>query len=192
VGTLQGMSSQPPYPPHQGGQPPNQPPNQPPHGGPPPAQAYPQQPRSRMPWIVAGAILVVLLVVGGVVVALTGGDAESVQDVADQSVEAAEDLDIDAGFDLFCTDPGSDAREELDRMVQKAQDRAGTDDPDVDYEITDVKGDEEGSYHVTASSDEQGISRDRGEATVIVESRDGRSCIADVEDVDTYQVPPGE
>ena len=171
--------------------PPERPPalQQPHHGGP---GAAPTGQRRWLPWAVAGAILVLLLAIGGLVVALTGGDADSVEDVADQSVEAAEDLDIDAAFDLFCDDPGADAREQIERMIELGQDRAGTDDPEVDYEVSDVTGDKEGSFHVTATSGEEGISEDKGEATVIVESRDGRSCIADIEDFQHTRDPTQE
>jgi len=124
---------------------------------------------------------VLLLAVGGAVLALSGGDAESVQDVADQAVEAAEDLDVDAGIDLLCEAPTEEQRDELQDLIDGGRDEAGTDDPDVSYEISDVEGGASGTFRVRVTSDEDGLTDRDLEAVIVVEARDGRSCIAALE-----------
>ena len=130
-------------------------------------------------------MLVLLLVVGGVVLALSGGDAESVQDVADQAVDAAEDLDVDAAIDLLCEAPTGAQREELDELIDGGREAAGTDDPEVSYEVSDVTGDTTGSFRVVVTSEEEGLTDRELDAIVVVEARGGRSCIAALEDPET-------
>jgi hypothetical protein len=133
----------------------------------------------------AGAVLVLLVATGGAVVALTGGDADSVQDVADQAVAAAEDLDVDAGIDLLCAAPTGDQKDELEDAIDGGRDHAGTDDPDVSYDVSEVEGDASGSFRIDVTSDEDGLEDYEFAAIVVVESHDGRSCIAALEDIDT-------
>ena len=178
------MSDLPPPPPS-GPPPSGPPPSGPPPSGPPPSSGPPadQRPgaRSRTPWIVGLALVAVLAVVVVLVVTLTGSkaaeDARSVQDVADVALDAAEDLDVDAGVDLLCEAPDASDREQLESLIDEARDRAGTDDPDVDYEISDVKGDETGSFRVHVTSDEDGLDDQELDFVVRVNVRGDRSCI---------------
>lgn len=160
----------------------------PPPAGPavPPPPPGPPAPRSgsRLGWYVAGAALVLVVAIGGAVFAFTGGDATSVQEVADQAVEAAEDLDIDAGIDLLCTAPSEQQRQELESLIAEGREETGDDDPDIDYEISEVEGDEEGSFRVTATSDDPALEGKELDAVVIVDEVDGRSCISTLEDTD--------
>lgn len=158
---------------------PQQPPQQPgfQQPGNPQQQGQPQK-KSKLPWIVAAVALVLVLAVGGIVLALTGGDAESVEEVADQAVEAAEDLDVDAGIDLLCDAPNADERAELEDVIDGAKEKSGDDEPDADYEISDVEGDQEGSFVVSVTSDDPELSPYNSRFRVDVESDDGRSCIA--------------
>lgn len=138
---------------------------------------------NRIGWIVAGVIAFVLLFAGGVttLVLASGGGPTSVQDVADEAVDAAEALDVDAGIDLLCEAPKSWERRELERLIETAQEQAGTDDPDVTYEVSDVQGDAEGSFEVRVTSDEEQLEDDELAAEVFVEQRGERSCIAEFE-----------
>lgn len=162
----------------------------PPPAGPPPSGPPPSGPpaagRNRLPYVVGGGLVLLLVVVVVLVVTLTGSkaaeDARSVQDVADIAVDAAEDLDVDAGIDLLCEAPTAAERDELEDLLDQARDRAGTQDPEVDYEISDVEGDETGSFRVQVSSDEDGLDDEQLDLVVLVESRDGRSCIAGLSD----------
>lgn len=171
------MPDLPPPPPS--GPPPSGPPSGPPPSGPPRAGG-----RSKVPLIVGGGMVIALAVVVVLVLTLTGSkdaaDASSVQDVADVALAAAEDLDVDAGIDLFCDAPSADDRAELDDLIDEARERADTDDPEVDYDVSDVEGDTSGSFAVRVTSDEEGLDDAELEFTVTVESRGGRSCIADV------------
>jgi hypothetical protein len=124
-------------------------------------------------------VLVVVLVL-----VTTGGDAETVEEVADDAVAAAEDLDVGAGIDLLCDAPSDGDRDDLEDLIDEARDRAGTHDPEVRYEISDVEGDASGSFVVTVTSDEDGLDDERLEMRVIVEERGDRACISDVEAVD--------
>lgn len=135
---------------------------------------------SKLPWLVSGVVLVVVLVAGGVVLATVVGDDDptSVQEVADQAVEAAEDLDVDAAIDLLCDPPSEEERDDLEAIIEAGQEEAGTDDPEVDYEISDVEGDTEGSFHVEITSPEEELSGISANFDVTVEEDDGRSCIA--------------
>jgi len=132
-----------------------------------------------------GVGLAVLVALGiGLVLALGGGNAESVEVVADAAVDAAEDLDVDGGIDLLCDAPSTEEREEFEDLISDAQEQAGTDDPEVDYEISDLEGERTGRFTVTVSSDEEELA-DRGfSLVVLVEEEGGQSCIAGVEDVD--------
>jgi hypothetical protein len=128
------------------------------------------------------AVLVGLVVV--LVLVFRGGDPESVEEVADAAIAAAEDLDVDRGIDLLCDAPSADERADVEDLIAEAQDEAGTENPAVDYDISDVEGERSGRFTVTVSSDEEELA-DRGfSLVVLVEVEDGRSCIAGVEDVD--------
>lgn len=135
--------------------------------------------------IVAGAVAAVLLVAGGVTaLVVSGGDPTSVQEVADAAVDAAEGLDVDDGIELLCEAPSKKDRADLEALIGEAQDRADTEDPDVDYAISGVEGEAEGSFDVTITSDEDAFEGEEIAGTVLVESRDGRSCIAGFESRD--------
>lgn len=161
----------------------------PPPSGPPPSSPPPSGPsagppagaRSRLPWLVGGGVVLLLLVVVVLVVTLTGSkaakDARSVQDVADIAVDAAQDLDVDAGIDLLCSAPSDDERRELQDLIDEGRQRAGTDDPDVDYQVSDVEGDATGSFQVRVSSDEAGLEDQEFSVRVNVSKRGERSCI---------------
>jgi len=137
-------------------------------------------------WIIAGAIVIVLALAGGVtaIVLASGGDPTSVQEVADKAVDAAEDLDVDAGIDLLCDAPSKEDREGLESLIDEAQDDADTDDPDVDYEVSHVKGDAEGSFEVRITSSEKDLAGKELAFRVVVEKDGDRSCIADAESLD--------
>ncbi|KRB73842.1 hypothetical protein ASE01_17655 [Nocardioides sp. Root190] len=130
--------------------------------------------------IVAGALAAVLLLAGGVttLVLASAGDPTTVAGVAEAAVEAAEDLDVEAGVDLLCEAPPAEDRRDLERLIEAAQEEADTEDPDVDYEISNIVGDSAGTFDVRATSDEDGLSGEELSATVQVEERDGRSCIS--------------
>ncbi len=130
----------------------------------------------------------VLAIVVVLVVTLTGSkaaaDARSVQDVADLAVSAAQDLDVDAGVDLLCAAPGEERVQDLNDLIEKGQEKAGTADPDVDYAISDLEGDSIGSFTVTITSDEDGLEGRTGDLVVVV-GRDGdRSCITEFNEGD--------
>ncbi|MCD4535380.1 hypothetical protein LRP67_14900 [Nocardioides sp. cx-169] len=171
--------SRPPGPPPAGSPPP--PPSGPPTAGPPPAGPPPSSP-SRLGWYVAGGVLVLMLGIGGAVFAFTGGEASSVQEVADQAVEAAEDLDVGAGIDLLCKAPTKNQRAQLEFLIAEGQQEAGTEDPDMDYVISHVEGDATGSFRVRATSDEEALQGRTLDLVLLVEQDDGRSCIAGVKD----------
>ncbi len=174
--------SRPPGPPPAGPpSPPAGPPSGPPAG--PPGAGSPTDGRqSRLGWYVAGGVLLLILAIGGAVFAFTGGDATSVQDVADQAVEAAEDLDVDAGIDLLCTAPTKKQRADLDALISEGREEAGGEDPQVDYEVSDVEGDATGSFRVRATSDEDALEGKELDVVVLVEQDGDRSCIAGIED----------
>ncbi|NGZ99771.1 hypothetical protein G5V59_03875 [Nocardioides sp. W3-2-3] len=135
--------------------------------------------------IVAGAVAAVLLVAGGVTaLVVSGGDPTSVQEVADAAVDAAQDLDVDQGIDLLCETPSKKDRHDLEALISEAQDEAGTKDPDVDYKVSNVKGDKEGSFDVTITSDEDAFKDETIAGTVTVATVDGRSCITGFESRD--------
>lgn len=149
---------------------------------PPAPSSPPSSPsRSRLPWIVGGVVVLVLALV--VVVVLTRGgtkeaaDARSVQDVADAAVAAAEDLDLEKGIDLLCEAPTALQRDLIEQLIADGRDRAGTDDPDVDYAISDVDGDAEGTFKVTISSDDTGLEDTEATFTLAVGTDGDRSCV---------------
>ncbi len=130
-------------------------------------------------------MIVVVAVAAGAVLLLSGpgeaSDARSVQDVADLAVDAAEELDVEKGVDLLCEAPSDGEREELEDLIAEAQDEAGTDDPEVDYEVSDVEGDATGSFTVTVTSDEDGL-EDRDLVLEVEVGQDGdRSCVEGAE-----------
>ena len=139
---------------------------------------------NKIGWIV-GSVVAVLLLAAGVTTALaSGGDPTTVQEVADAAVEAAEDLDIDAGVDLMCDTPSTSDRDDLKELIETAQDESGTDDPRVDYDISNVKGEEAGSFEVRITSDESAFEDEEIALQVDVEQDGDRSCIAGVDDLD--------
>ncbi|MBS4753792.1 hypothetical protein KG112_13340 [Nocardioides sp. zg-ZUI104] len=140
---------------------------------------------NKIGWVVAGVVLLVLLLAGGVTaLVVASGDPQTVEEVADAAVEAAEDLDIDAGADLLCEVPSSKDRQDLADLIDEARAEAGTDDPDVTYDVANIRGGAEGSFEVRITSDEKELANRTLSARVIVKSRDGRSCIDDVEALD--------
>lgn len=127
-----------------------------------------------------------LAAVGGAVLALTGGsDATSVREVADQAVVAAEELDVDAGIDLLCTAPTDEQRRELDDLIAEGREETGSDEPDIDYDVSEVEGDATGSFRLVATSDDPALEGKELDTVVLVEERDGRSCIAGIRDGET-------
>lgn len=139
---------------------------------------------TRLGWIVAGAVALVLLLAGGVTaLVVAGGDPTSVADVAEAAVEAAEDLDVDQGIDLLCEAPSDKERAELEELIDTVRDETGEDDPDATYEVSDVEGEAEGSFEVRVTSDEEEYDDAELAAVVRVEERDGRSCISGFESI---------
>lgn len=139
---------------------------------------------SKLGLIIIAVVAVLLIGTGTTVALLSGGDATNVEEVADQAVEAAEDLDVDAGIDLLCDAPSAEERDELDAFIETAQDEAGTDDPDVDYAISDVEGEETGSFRVDVSSEDPAFEDQDFAIDVTVEQDGDRSCIAGAEPVE--------
>lgn len=137
-----------------------------------------------LPWVVVGVVMVVLAAVAVTTVFFTGPgnaeDAETVQDVADLAVDAAETLDVAAGIDLLCEAPMDLYRMSLESTIAEAQDRAGTETPDVTYTVRDVSDAATGSFVVDITSDEVGLADEDTTVRVFVEDRDGRSCVAGV------------
>lgn len=160
--------------------PPPPPPSTPPPPTPPPPPVGPSRSR-RLPWIVGGTVVLVLVVVIVLALVLGGSkaaaDARSVQDVADAAVDAAEDLDVEQGIDLLCEAPSSSERDDLEELIADGRAAAGTDDPDVDYDVVDVTGDDEGTFTVKISSDEEGLEGRGAVFTVVVKTDGDRSCI---------------
>lgn len=139
---------------------------------------------TRLGWIVAGAVALVLLLAGSVTaLVVAGGDPTSVEEVADAAVDAAEDLDVDDGIDLLCEAPSSDDRDDLEELIETVRDETGEDDPDATYEVSDVEGDSEGSFTVRVTSDEEAFADSELAAIVHVAARDGRSCISGFEPI---------
>ena len=139
---------------------------------------------NKLGFIVAGAVLLLLVAGGGTVLALTsGGDPTTVREVADRAVEAAEDLDVEAGIDLLCAPPSAEQRKEVDSLISNAQEKTDDDAPEADYEISEIDGDREGSFRVTITSSESELAESRIDARVMVKRDGDRSCISDVEPV---------
>ena len=140
---------------------------------------------NKIGWIVGSVVAVLLLAAGATTVVLaSGGDPTTVEEVADAAVEAAEDLDIDAGVDLLCDTPSKSDREELEELIETARDETGTDDPDVDYDVSNFKGEEEGSFEVRITSSEPDFEDEEIALQVNVEKDGDRSCITGVDDLD--------
>ncbi|KQZ70198.1 hypothetical protein [Nocardioides sp. Root151] len=148
----------------------------------------PTPPNNRKIAFVLAGILVILFGTAAVVWAVNRGGAESVQDVADAAVEAGEDIDVDAGIDLLCDAPTDEQREKVEEFVDAGKDEAGTDDPEIHVEASDVEGEAEGSFVLTIWSDDGGLAESYGVVDVEVEKDGDRSCIADV-DIDQRDGP---
>lgn len=131
--------------------------------------------------LVLVGLVVVLVAVGGLVWALNQGDPESVDDVASAAVDAAEDFDVDAGIELFCEPLTDEQRDRIDEVIADGREAAGTDEPDVTYEVSNVEGDKEGSFKVIAYSKDGELASGYVVAEVEV-GRDGdRSCVSDID-----------
>lgn len=131
--------------------------------------------------VVLIAILVVLLGTGVTVWALNRGAPDSVSEVADAAVDAAKDLDVDAGVDLLCEPPSSAERARLDELIASGKKRAGTDDPDVHSEVANITGKKSGSFQMTIWSDDGDLDKSYLVAQLKVEQDGERSCVADVD-----------
>lgn len=140
----------------------------------------------RMPWIVTGLVALVLFGGLGYLYAIREAPATSVQTIADRAVAAVQRYDVRAGGALLCDPLTAEQRSGLEALVKAGKERADTPDPELTIVVSDVRGDTEGSFKVRVTSPEPGLVGVLGAATVIVESRDGRSCIAGLEDED-YQ-----
>lgn len=175
--------SLPPLPPSAGGQPPQQPPHQPQHQ---PAPG-PRPRRGRGPLVAAG-VAVAVLAIGGTawaVVATTGGgDPTSVEEVAEQAVDAARDLDVDAGVRLMCETPSADEREELEDAIAQGQDYTGNDDLALAFEIRDAADGPEGSVRIDVEGDQAELEGATMEIELTVVQEGDRSCIDEVEILD--------
>lgn len=149
---------------------------------PPPPPPGPSSTRpSWLPWAIVGGAAALVLIAGLIAfaVAASGGTPTSVDEVADRAVSAAEDLDVSAGIDLLCDPPAAESRELLDALIADAQDRTGSDTPEVTIDVHDVDGDASGSFTAVITSAEDEFSGVEREVIVFVEDRDGRSCIAE-------------
>lgn len=140
--------------------------------------------RDRMPWIVTGIVAVVLFAGLGYLLAVREPPPESVRQIADRAALAAERFDVRAGGLLLCDPLTEEQRERLENLVTAGKERADDPDPRLAIEISDVRGEGEGSFRVRVTSPEPGLIGIVGEATVIVASQGGRSCIERLEDED--------
>lgn len=171
--------SQPPLPPQQPHQPPHQPPGQPGPAG-----------RGANKGLLVGlGVLAGVLVLGGgtwAAVAAFSDDAPgSVRETAERAIEAAEDLDVDAGARLMCTTPTDDERAELEDAISGTREIAGTDDPEVDYEIVSVEETDDGGTAVIEAEGEEGELEDAFlEVRLVVTADDGEHCIDEIEVLD--------
>lgn len=139
--------------------------------------------------LVGLAVLLGVLLLGGgtwALVAATSDDAPgSVRETAEQAVDAAEDLDVDAGARLLCSAPSDDERADLEDAIDEARETAGTDDPEVDYAISDVEEtDDGGSAVVRATADEEELGDAFLEVRLDVTSDGGDFCIDEIEVLD--------
>lgn len=139
-----------------------------------------------MPWIVTGVVALVLVVGLGYLLAARAGQADTVQQVADQAVRAVQRYDVRAGGTLLCDPLTDEQRARLEALVQAGKERADDPDPELDIAVSNVRGDRSGSFQVRVTSPEPGLIGVAGAATVIVVVKDGRSCIAGLEGED-YQ-----
>lgn len=131
--------------------------------------------------LLVGASALLLLAAVALTVNLTSGSgANSVQDVADQTVHAAQNLDVDAGFDLLCEAPGADQRASLVKALRKGIVAAGTNDPALEVVVTNLTGDTTGTFDVSLTSRDLGLRGRDGKLSVEVSERDGHSCISNV------------
>ncbi len=163
-------------------------------GQPRPGQAQPVRPPARgggahRGLLVGLAVLLGVLLLGGgtwALVAATSDDAPgSVRETAEQAVDAAEALDVDAGARLLCSAPSDDERADLEDAIDEARETSGTDDPEVDYEISDVEEtDDGGSAVVRATADEEELGDAFLEVRFDVTSDDGDFCIDEIEVLD--------
>lgn len=142
--------------------------------------------RDRAPWIVTGVVAVLLFAGLGYLLAVREDPAGSVQQVADQAVRAVQRYDVRAGGKLLCDPLTDEQRSRLEELVKTGKERADTEDPELTIEVSDVRGEREGSFRVRVTSPEPGLVGVLGAATVIVADRDGRSCISGLEGED-YQ-----
>ena len=145
--------------------------------------------RSWLPVAIAAAVVVVAVVVGGVAFALSSGgdDPDTVREVADAAVDAAQGLDVDAGIDLLCSAPDSEDRSFLSDAIAAARDATGTQSPKVSYDISNVTGKSEGSFDVRITSSEDALAGVVGSAHVTVSHRGDRSCISGWDDTSIEQ-----
>lgn len=139
-----------------------------------------------MTWVVTGLVAVALFGALGYLLAVRVPAAGSVREVADQAAEAVQRYDVRAGGDLLCTPLTEEQRARLEALVQRGKERADTPDPRLEITVSDVRGTTAGQFRVRVTSPEPGLVGVLGAATVLVEERDGRSCIAGLEDED-YQ-----
>jgi hypothetical protein len=135
----------------------------------------------RSPYLVPLIVVVAVLIVGGIAFAIvsaaSGGPPTSVEDVADDAVSAAEDLDVDAGVALLCDAPTQKDVSDLRELISDARKATGGD-PEVSYEITgvrDVGG--AGRFTVSITTDEEALRGSHAEIIVIVRRRGDHSCI---------------
>ncbi|WP_447644338.1 Rv0361 family membrane protein [Nocardioides zeae] len=161
-----------------------------------PDQSQPQPGRppardagARRGLVVGLAVLLGVLLLGGgtwALVAATSDDAPgSVRETAEQAVDAAEALDVDAGARLLCSAPSDDERADLEDAIDEAREQTGTDDPEVAYEISDVEeSDDGGSVVVRATADEEELGDAFLEVRFDVTSDDGEFCIDEIEVLD--------
>lgn len=139
-----------------------------------------------MTWIVTGLVAVGLFGALGYLLAVRVPAAGSVRQVADQAAAAVQAYDVRAGGELLCAPLTDEQRARLEALVQRGKERADNPDPRLDIEISDVQGTTSGQFTVRVTSPEPGLVGVLGAATVLVEERDGRSCIAGLEAED-YQ-----
>ena len=131
-------------------------------------------------------VVVAVLLLGGiafaVVKATSGEDTTSVQGVADAAVSAAEDLDVDKGVALLCSTPPSDDVDYLNHLISEARDAVGGD-PDVSYEVSDVHDSGgAGRFTVTISTSEAALRGSHAKLVMLVQSRNGQSCISGLDE----------
>lgn len=173
--------SLPPLPPSSGGQPihPGQP-GQPPQDG--------HRPRRARGPLVAVGVAVAVLALGGtawaVVATAGGGDPTSVEEVAEQAVDAARDLDVDAGVRLMCETPSADEREELEDAIAGGKDFTGTDDLELAFDVRDADDGPEGNVRIEVVGDQAELEGATMEVELSVVEDGDRSCIESLEILD--------